>query len=142
MQTKLYITCLTLLFLSVTSYSQKNSSGASFTQKEIKNLKKSDSNIGLLLGGCWFVQHVAIIHIKFHSDFTFDFSDYDASNKEVLLTGTYSLNGHDLWLNYSDRSKEKFYFYKSSPPDNNYYIKRYPSKIGFSSTLFVHGECE
>ncbi len=106
-----------------------------------KRVAKPDFNQNLLLGGCWFIPHSADINIRFYRDFTFKFNDYDIKrNTEVLLTGTYSLDGNDLWLNYSDESKQKFYFYKAGSPDANYYIKGLPLKT--NTYYFVHGECE
>ncbi|MES2701250.1 MAG: hypothetical protein V4649_01370 [Bacteroidota bacterium] len=95
----------------------------------------------ILYGGCWFVPHNAGINIKFSAHYNFEFNDYDTeAGREITLTGKYLLDGHSLWLIYNDRPKQKFYFYKGDPPDNNYYFKAYPLKT--SPYYFVHGNCE
>lgn len=109
-----------------------------------KNATTQDKDINfsqdLLLNGCWFIPHNADVNIRFKKDFTFEFTDFDNKTmKEVLLSGTYSLEGHDLLLKYKDRPEQKFYFYKGESTDDNYYIKGYPLKT--TSYYFVHGEC-
>lgn len=95
----------------------------------------------LLYGGCWFVPHNAGVNIHFteHSDFIFN--DYDQeAGREISLTGKFLLDGHNLWLIFNDRPKQKFYFAKEETPGGNYYFRGYPLKT--STYYFVHGNCE
>ena len=113
--------------------------GVSFAQKAKETTTNYDDK--LLYGGCWFVPHNAGVNLRFTEFSNFQFSDYDnTKGGEIVLTGKYLLDGHNLWLIYNDRPKEKFYFYKGEGADDNYYINGYPLKT--STYYFVHGSCE
>ena len=113
--------------------------GVSFAQKAKETTANYEDK--LLYGGCWFVPHNAGVNLRFTEFSNFQFSDYDnTKGGEIVLTGKYLLDGHNLWLIYNDRPKEKFYFYKGDGVDDNYYIKGYPLKT--STYYFVHGSCD
>lgn len=122
-------TFLSLLFAAIIAFAQKGKeSPVSYDDK-------------LLYGGCWFVPHNAGVNIHFSEFGNFQFADYDNANGgEVIFQGKYLLDGHNLWLIYNDRPKQKFYFYKGEGADTSYYIKGYPLKT--SAYYFVHGNCE
>ncbi len=94
----------------------------------------------VLYGGCWFVPHNSEINIKFSEYSNFRFHDIDSNEKEVIITGKYLLDGHNLWLIYDDRPKQKFYFYKTEGADEHFVIRSYPLET--SEYHFVHGDCE
>lgn len=112
--------------------------GHAIAQKQKKNDTPNDKE---LYGGCWFVPHNATTNIRFSGFSDFVFSDYDSkAGRDITLTGKFLLDGHNLWLIYNDRAKQRFYIYKGKDGDTNYYIKGYPPDK--SSYYFVHGECE
>jgi hypothetical protein len=114
-------------------------SSVSFAQKEKEKAVTYDDK--QLYGGCWFVPHNAGVNIRFSEFNNFIFADYDNSKGgEIILKGKYLLDGHNMWLIYDDRAKEKFYFYKGEGADDAYYIKGYPLKT--SEYYFVHGKCD
>lgn len=77
------------------------------------------------LVGHWFIPHNATVSITFTADGKFVFNDFNSKlDKEELLQGTFTLQSGVLTLNYVDRSKQKFKFYKGDYPDDNYYIKK------------------
>ncbi len=110
----------------------------SFAQKE--NDKPASYDDKILYGGCWFVPHNSEINIRFSEYSNFRFHDIDSTEREVIITGKYLLDGHNLWLIYDDRPKQKFYFYKTDGPDGHFVIRGYPLET--SEYHFVHGDCE
>jgi hypothetical protein len=111
----------------------------SFAQKTVIPVTAFDDS--LLYGGCWFIPHNAGINIRFTGYANFVFNDYDQENgRELTLTGKYLLDGHNLWLIFNDRPKQKFYFAKEEKPGGHYYFRGYPLKT--STYYFVHGNCE
>jgi hypothetical protein len=110
----------------------------SFAQKE--NDKPASYNDKVLYGGCWFVPHNSGINIRFSEYSNFRFQDIDSTEREVVVTGKYLLDGHNLWLIYDDRPKQKFYFYKTEGPEEHFVIRGYPLET--SEYHFVHGDCE
>jgi len=120
----------TLLFLFITSISH--------AQKAQDKAVEYDDR--LLFGGCWFVPHNAGVNLRFSENSNFKFEDFDKDKGEVTFTGKYLLDGHNLWLLFNDKPKQKFYFYKGDGADDNYYLKGYPLKT--TTYYFVHGECD
>ncbi len=85
-------------------------------------VSKNENNKELI--GTWFTPHVASVNIKFNTDQTFEFNDYNESKKsEELHTGSFELTKDILTLHYSDRQKQDFKFYKGEHGDDRYYIK-------------------
>ena len=128
---KLYrfvFTAIVLIFSSFTCLSQKDKD---------KTVTYTDK---VLFGGCWFVPHNSEIYLTFSEYSNFRFHDIDSNEHEVFITGKYLLDGHNLWLIYDDRPKQKFDFYKTEEPDAHYEIRSYPIEKG--GYLFVHGDCE
>ena len=109
-----------------------------FAQKEIN--KPETYNDKILFGGCWFTPHNSEINITFSDYSNFRFHNIDSNEHEVIITGKFLLDGHNLWLIYNDRPKQKFDFYKTEGPDAHYVIRSYP--LEKSEYLFVHGDCE
>ncbi len=103
------------------------------TKKTAQTPTDELSNPANLLG-TWFVPHGATINIKFTSDGRFVFNDYNSKlQKDEVLKGTYTLEKGTLTLNYDDRPKQRFKFYKGKKGDDNYYI----TKEGY---YFVKGD--
>ena len=130
---KLYSGLLTIVIL-VFSHS------TGFAQKDKDNGKLLSWDDKVLYGGCWFVPHNSQVNIQFTEYANFLMHDVDANNKEVTITGKYVLDGHNLWLVYNDRPKQKFYFYKTEGTDEHFVIRGYP--VETSEYHFVHGNCE
>ncbi len=92
---------------------------------QIIKSQESQQNKGKYLIGRWIIPHNADINITFNVDGTFVFVDFDLKlYKEEILKGKYVLNGDKLTLNYSDRAKQNFIYYKGNSGDSNYYIKK------------------
>ena len=94
----------------------------------------------LLFGGCWFIPHNSEVNIKFSENSNFTMHDVDANGKELVLTGKYLLDGHNLWLIYNERPKQKLHFYKTEGADAHFTFVAYP--VETSKYRFVHGSCE
>ena len=78
--------------------------------------------------GCWVVPKSEHVSIQFLRDGSFHFMDFSTEGQEYI-TGSVEISGHDLYLLYDDRPKQKFYFYAGSGADSkNFYIKGYPLK--------------
>ena len=110
-----------------------------FAQKN-KATDKPTWDDKVLFGGCWFVPHNSQVNIRFSDYSNFQFHDIDSSEREIVINGKYLLDGHNLWLIYNDRPKQKFYFYKTEGADEHFVIRAYP--IETSEYRFVHGDCE
>ncbi len=124
------------LFLSVAFIF---TNGICFAQKEGKE-KSFSYDDKVLYGGCWFVPHNSLVNIRFSEYSNFQFHDIDSSEREVVITGKYLLDGHNIWLIYNDRPKQKFYFYKTEGAEEHFVIRAYPLET--SEYHFVHGDCE
>ena len=94
----------------------------------------------VLFGGCWFVPHNSEINIRFSENSNFLLHDLDATGKEKVMTGKYLLDGHNLWLIYNERPKQKFNFYKTEGTDAHFIFVAYG--IEASKYRFVHGSCD
>jgi len=115
-----------------------SSSNVGFSQKA--NDKTETYSDKILFGGCWFTPHNSEINISFSEYSNFCIHNIDSEEHEIVLTGKFLLDGHNLWLIYNDRPKQKFYIYKTEGPDMHYVIRSYPMDKG--EYLFVHGDCE
>lgn len=132
----MYIPYKYLLFIFVLFLS----TNICFAQKDRDKEKTFSHDDKVLYGGCWFVPHNSQINIRFSEFSNFQFHNIDSSEKEVVVTGKYLLDGHNLWLIYNDRPKQKFYFYKTEGADEHFVIRSYP--VDNSEYHFVHGDCE
>lgn len=94
----------------------------------------------ILFGGCWFIPHNSEVNIRFSENSNFILHDIDSTGKEVVQTGKYLLDGHNLWLIYNERPKQKFNFYKTEGADAHYLFVAYPTET--SKYRFVHGNCD
>ncbi len=112
----------------------------SFAQKDKDRDKPFANDDKVLFGGCWFVPHNSQVNLKFSDYSNFEFHDIDSNAREVVITGKYLLDGHNLWLIYNNRPKQKFYFYKTDGADEHFVIRGYPLET--SEYHFVHGNCE
>ena len=109
-----------------------------FAQKEKEKPVSYEDKV--LYGGCWFVPHNSDVNIRFSEYSNFTFHSLDSNGKEEVVQGKYLLDGHNLWLIYNDRPRQKFYFYKTESTDPHFVIRAYP--IETSEYHFVHGNCE
>jgi len=109
-----------------------------FAQKTSDKPAAYDDKI--LYGGCWFVPHNSEINIRFSENSNFILHDLDSAGKESVQTGKYLLDGHNLWLIYNERPKQKFNFYKTEGKDAHFVFVAYPAETG--RYKFVHGRCD
>ena len=94
----------------------------------------------ILFGGCWFIPHNSEVNIRFSENSNFTLHDIDSAGKEVVQTGKYLLDGHNLWLIYNERPKQKYNFYRTEGADAHYMFVAYPTET--SKYRFVHGSCD
>ncbi len=109
-----------------------------FAQKSPEKPVAYDDKV--LFGGCWFVPHNSEINIRFSENSNFVLHELDSAGKEVALTGKYLLDGHNLWLIYNERPKQKFNFFKTEGPDAHFVFVSSPPDAG--KYKFVHGNCD
>lgn len=109
-----------------------------FAQKANEKPVAYDDKV--LFGGCWFVPHNSETNIRFSENSNFTLHDLDSTGKEMVLTGKYLLDGHNLWLIYNERPRQKFNFYKTEGTDPHFIFVAYPTEI--SKYRFVHGSCD
>ena len=75
--------------------------------------------------GRWIIPHNADVNITFNANGTFLFVDFNLKTyKEEILKGKYIIERNVLTLNYYDRPKQIFTYYKGKADDTNYYIKK------------------
>lgn len=108
-----------------------------FAQKTAEKPATYDDKV--LFGGCWFIPHNSEINIRFSENSNFTMHDIDADGKELIMNGKYLLDGHNLWLIYNERPKQKFHFYKTEGADAHFIFVAYPET---SKYKFVHGSCD
>ena len=94
----------------------------------------------VLFGGCWFIPHNSEVNIRFSENSNFTLHDIDSAGKDVIQTGKYLLDGHNLWLIYNEHPKQKFNFYRTEGADAHYMFVAYPTET--SRYRFVHGNCD
>ena len=100
---------------------QCNNNGST---RSIQNGKGNQSKEKYIIGR-WIIPHNADINITFSKDNTFIFVDFNTKTlKEEILKGKYIIEGNVLTLNYYDRPKQSFAYYKGKAGDTNYYIKK------------------
>ena len=115
----IYIVIFSSSFL-LNSFQCNNNESTKSLQIEKGNQTKEKYIIGT-----WFVPHSAFIKITFNKDKTFVFVDFNTKTlKEEILKGKYIIEGNVLTLNYYDRPKQSFTYYKGKAGDTNYYIKK------------------
>lgn len=74
--------------------------------------------------GYWYIPK-SQVNVRFYPNKKFEYNDYDsARNRSQKFTGKYTLKGSDVTLQFDDKSRQLFKFYKTGPGTKNYSLKK------------------